>query len=204
MKRPDLKRIYLEINKLERYTGKNNHTFFFQFFSCRINFKKKNNKKKTEKVKVSLMTYLPQFLAVLSSPFFCHPQMHFHSCILIQLKDLGPVFKPLPLSDISYVQTVRLRGTRRGECLQYVYMCVRACTYVCALMHVLPVYVQMCVACHFHSLVNRKLNGTNVCQSSDNNRPSRPPFDTVLITDLRTVSRWSQFRKSPHKTDPRF
>lgn len=59
-------------------------------------------------------TYLRQCLAALTLPF-CRCQSHFSSYVLMWLKEPACVFMPLPLSDISHVQTVRLRGTGGGR-----------------------------------------------------------------------------------------
>lgn len=89
----------------------------------------------------------------------------------------GRLDVPLPLSDISHVQTVRLRGTRRGgdACLHHFLwvctsVCVSASVCACSCAH-----VQMGAMYHFHSIVNRKLSGVNICQSSDNSIPVTRP-----------------------------
>lgn len=116
---------------------------------------------------------------------------------------------PLPLSDISHVQTVRLRGTggegegRRGGVhvrrmpirSVRVHVRVRAFLHMTVVLCTRPGSHLPCAPPRrlrrFHSPVNRKLSATRICPTCDNSRPGRPlpsPPPPSLDTDLQTGS----------------
>ena len=129
-------------------------------------------------------------LTSLSFKLFWHRHFVTHKCTFTAINwsnsnTLLSVFMPLPSFWYLPCPDCQAQGHEKEEGGGKDAYSVFESKCVCALTHGSPVYVQMCAACHFHSLVNRKLSGHTSARVLITTVPVALP--SALIADLETV-----------------